>query len=131
MARSPATFAVTLFPAEPGMILSLDVSSMRTGFAVFGSHGLHAFGAIKPSARLESVTRIDMTVDEVLSIVRSFWPRLVVMEWTKGKMHHKATEDREPTGLAVMGQAQGAVRQAIRSLPVIPSNRPGVVTFDE
>ncbi len=116
---------VNAFPREPFMTLALDVSSSCTGWAVFGSRGLHAFGAIKPSASLDSIKRIDNTVNQVLSIVQSFEPSMIVMEWTRGRLHHRATAGREPTGLAVMGQAQGAVRQAVRGL------RYRVETFDE
>jgi Holliday junction resolvasome RuvABC endonuclease subunit len=95
-------------------ILALDVSSSATGWAVLDGAKpvLEAFDLIRPPARLDSVVRIDAMVARVGVIAEDYAPDAVVMEWSSGKVHGRL--GRIP-GLAVLGQAQGAVRAALRA----------------
>jgi hypothetical protein len=95
-------------------LLSLDVSSTAAGYAVFGSGAddLGAFGVIKPRGRWEAVERIKLIVDAVTAVLAMYPPASVVMEFSAGKTAGRLDK---ASGLAVLGQAQGAVWEAIRS----------------
>lgn len=98
-------------------LLSLDVSSTAAGYAIFGTgpDDLGAFGVIKPRGRWDAVSRIKLIVDAVTTVLTTHHPASVVMEWNAGKAGlWTATGGRKVSGLAVLGQAQGAVWQAIR-----------------
>jgi Holliday junction resolvasome RuvABC endonuclease subunit len=98
-------------------LLSLDVSSTASGYAIFGNgaNDLGPFGVIKPRGRWEAVERIKLIVDAVVTVLTTHHPASIVMEWNAGKAGHwTATGGRKVSGLAVLGQAQGAVWQAIR-----------------
>jgi Holliday junction resolvasome RuvABC endonuclease subunit len=111
-----------------GPLLCLDVSSSCTGWAAFHAAGPHherpySFDRIRPLAKLPSVQRIDRQVAKLREIVRMCEPALVVMEWSSGKTHGRIAR---ASGLAVLGQAQGAVRQLLADLNVpvvtVPEN---------
>jgi hypothetical protein len=95
-------------------LLSLDVSSTAAGYAVFGTgpDDLGAFGVIKPRGRWDAVERIRLIVDAVVTVLAMHPPASVVMEFSAGKTAGRLAK---ASGLAVLGQAQGAVWEAIRS----------------
>ncbi len=110
---------------EHGLILALDVSSSVTGYAVGSRDGVRTgWGAIIPrepgraeaatlTASGRAVDRIDQMVSGVRRLTHFYrgWGIDVVMEWSSGKLHRRVKG--VATGLAVLGQAQGAVRQAL------------------
>jgi Holliday junction resolvasome RuvABC endonuclease subunit len=95
-------------------VLSLDVSSSAAGWALLHSEPkiqLMDFGLVKPSSR-DSLKRIDAIRDRLVIVAEELGPDRIVMEWSAGKLHRSM--GRIP-GLAVMGQAQGTVREALIS----------------
>lgn len=105
----------------PRCLLTLDVSSEALGWA------LHlrdepppknlVFARLAPPSRLPAHERIDAIVDHVVWLCREARPDVVVMEWTDGRtdVARAKGRGRMVAGLAVLGQAQGAVRQALRT----------------
>jgi Holliday junction resolvasome RuvABC endonuclease subunit len=97
-------------------LLCLDVSSHAAGVAYFPSlnrdQAPHYLHVIKPISRLPTICRIDFIVAGVLETVCRFQPDTVVMEYTDGKVARRLKQ-RNPSGLAVMGQCQGEVRRAL------------------
>ncbi len=101
-------------------ILSLDPSSTCCGWAVLTGEkpNLSGFGVLKAPSSAKSLSRIDWLAGGVAGLnglVREERPDVVVMEWTSGKVHGRIGR---ASGLAVLGQAQGAIRQAVRGLGV-------------
>jgi hypothetical protein len=95
-------------------VLALDVSSSVTGWAIVGGSGkVEAFGRIAFSFR-DSLERIDQTVrslEVILDPRKSPTLGRVVMEW---QSHKHAARLLNAQGLAVLGQAQGHVRQFLK-----------------
>lgn len=96
-------------------LLALDVSSSACGWALLWCPGgtVDAFGVIVPKTTASAVTRIDAIVAEVTALLVTRLPERVVLEWSAGKVHGGAKSGY--SGLAVLGQAQGAVYQAVKS----------------
>jgi Holliday junction resolvasome RuvABC endonuclease subunit len=91
-------------------LLSLDVSSTACGWAVGriesdASPTILDFGVIKPTASWDSTRRTDWMSMKIASLVQKHDVAAVVMEFQS----HCHTGKRVQ-GLAVLGQAQGAVR---------------------
>lgn len=96
-----------------GPLLCLDVSSTAAGWAAFRPTGdPFDFGVIRPRQRSPSWERIDRIVAEVLALHDRILPAAALMEFSNGHTHGRL---RKASGLAVLGQAQGAVRQALAS----------------
>jgi Holliday junction resolvasome RuvABC endonuclease subunit len=106
-------------------LLSLDVSSTASGYAIFGNGAddLGPFGVIKPRGRWDAVERIKLIVDAIVTVLATHHPASVVMEFSAGKTAGRLDK---ASGLAVLGQAQGAVWEAIRSrgygVSTVPEN---------
>jgi hypothetical protein len=99
-----------------GPILCLDVSSTCTGWAAFQKTGhCYSFGRCKPLQKLPSVERTDRMVSNLRKIVEVCCPVATIMEWSSGKTHGRIAK---ASGLAVLGQSQGAVRQMLNDLHV-------------
>ncbi len=91
-------------------VLALDVSSTATGWAI-RSTSLD-FGVITPTSKGAAIVRIEETVDAVARELDFYRPRLVLMEWSSGKVH--GAIKRRTSGLSVLGASQGAVWQLAR-----------------
>ncbi len=104
-------------------LLCLDPSSTCCGAAYFPSLAHDAaptyLHAIRPTSSWDAMKRIDFIVAGVLETVRRWRPSLVLMEWSDGRLDAARTRQRGRAypGMAVMGQAQGAVRQALMDHP--------------
>jgi Holliday junction resolvasome RuvABC endonuclease subunit len=97
-----------------GPLLCLDVSSIACGWVAFRPDGTAIdFGVIRPRAKLPSVERTDSIVRGVRDLHGHYLPALALMEWSAGLTHGRIAKAR---GLAVLGQAQGAVKQALVDL---------------
>lgn len=97
---------------KPIVLLSLDVSSSCTGWALVRGPAAARparFGLIRSSA--ESIERIDAMTAGVVELLDQLRPDYVVLEWSSGKVHRRLGRIH---GLAVLGQAQGAVRERVR-----------------
>lgn len=110
----------------PESVLALDVSSKATGWAIVRRDlSLGLFGLIKPKASLSAVERIDEMVYQLCWTPGGIFPRLVVMEWTSGKVARRL-DARRVSGLAILGHAQGSVRQSLLgagcTIHLIPEN---------
>jgi len=101
---------------QPQRLLCLDVSSTCVGYACFVSGVLDDFGKYQPPARKPAEERIRMIVKGIMDGTKAFVPDVVVMEWTDGRGDGTRARQRggKTAGLAVLGQAQGAVRAAIQ-----------------
>ena len=98
-------------------VLVLDVSSTCTGWAVFVGPAPERFGKVAQRSTV-LVERIGAMADAVASIARTERPDRIVLEWaSKG-----ANAGQGGHGLTSLGQAQGAVWQALRGLgvPLVP-----------
>jgi hypothetical protein len=112
----------------PGLLLSLDVSSAAIGCAYFDGDALLTFGVIDPEHASDgSVARIDAMVERLRAHVDLNPPGRVVMEWSTGKIHARLAKKRRAEGKpetipgqAVLGQAQGSVRQMLRERALDP-----------
>jgi Holliday junction resolvasome RuvABC endonuclease subunit len=98
-------------------LLSFDPSSTRCGWSYWQSIAgrnpqPHSLGVIAPPVRLPSDGRIDLIVEGVLDLARRFLPSHVVLEYALGKVAGRLA-GRKVSGLAVLGQAQGRVYQAL------------------
>ena len=94
-------------------VLVLDVSSVCTGWAVFTGPHPERFGRVKQASKVLT-ERIGAMVDAIGAIARTEAPHRIVLEWaSKG-----ANVGRGGHGLTSLGQAQGAVYQALRGLGV-------------
>lgn len=103
-------------------ILALDPSSSSCGYAVLADAlrpALVAFGVIRPPGRLSAAARIDLIVAGVRHVFAEHHPGTVVVEWSDGRTHGRLA-GRKVVGLQVLGQAQGAVRQALVGAGVDP-----------
>lgn len=98
-------------------MLCLDVSSSVTGWALLrcpdGDLAAGCCGRIVPKSTATALTRIDAMVAGVVDLLRCHFASRVVMEWSAGKVYGGSAKHR--SGLAVLGQAQGAVYQAIKT----------------
>jgi Holliday junction resolvasome RuvABC endonuclease subunit len=111
------TFYVPRSKSGP-CLLSLDPSSTACGWAVFhGPERLADFGVIRPKASSPALDRVDRIVEAVEALLDEAQPDECVIEISSGKTHGRIAK---ASGLSVLGNAQGAVRQAIRNrhLPV-------------
>lgn len=106
------------YPRVP--LITLDVSSNATGVAWFDPDGsLVAFKTIIPRHGVYPHHRIDEIVRRVLlatvmHINGEEIDRHILMEWSSGKVHSRRRRDGGAgVGLPTLGQAQGAVRQAL------------------
>lgn len=102
-------------PSTTTNLLTLDPSSTVVGAAWWtGPDQLGACMSCVPARRLPALERIDGMVGSVLKWAKLFhfdhgsFP--VVMEFSGGKVHRQMGRIH---GLAVLGQAQGALRQAL------------------
>lgn len=97
-----------------GPLLCLDVSSTACGYAAFHADG-HPFdfGVIRPTRGWESWRRIDAIVAGVGGLCHRVLPAAALMEWSDGHTHGRLAR---ASGLAILGHAQGAVRQLLSSL---------------
>lgn len=117
--RSPAQKAVgtgiCLFAGASPLLLALDPSSTRTGFAVFRGRELIDAGYFKPAAGAESEQRIDAMVGDLLRLLNKLGPEdfTVVIEVPSGK---PGTGLKRGAGahLAVYGVAVGELRRAAK-----------------
>jgi hypothetical protein len=106
-------------------IAALDVSSTCAGFAVVTVAGLvEHFGRAKPPAGWDSVRRIDAISAGLSRELTGLGCSVCVMEW---QSHKHAARLKNAQGLAVLGQAQGAVREVMRGFGFIH----GVVCISE
>ena len=99
---------------EAGLILSLDVSSTASGYALFNHGKLESFGLVQPNG--DALARIDFTADAIAKIAQDRQPGLIVMEWSNGLTHGAIGKAR---GLSVLGAAQGAVRERLRAMATV------------
>lgn len=93
-------------------VLALDVSSTAAGWALLHSEPVVQvmdFGLARSGSR-DSLRRIDAIRDQLVRIAEDLGPDRIVMEWSAGKVHGKQGRIH---GLAILGQAQGTVREAL------------------
>lgn len=90
-------------------ILAIDISSTACGWATLTAWPpkVRAFGVFRPKGKT-SIDRIRRIAGEVESLVLAHGPDRTVAEWSSGKVHARI-KGRTPSGLAVLGQAQGYV----------------------
>ncbi len=102
----------------PSVLLTLDPASHNVGYALFTAGTLHRFGVLTATASWEPTRRIDTLTYQVECLVRGHKPDAVVMEWsegfTAGRLQGRAR------GLAIMGQAQGAIRERLKACGAEP-----------
>lgn len=94
-------------------MMGIDASSTSTGWCLMqGPHELVCFGLVKPPAKLSPELRIDQMAEAIAALADAHRPSVVAFEWNSGK-----TAARAPnvSYLSTLGQAQGAVRQELRS----------------
>lgn len=94
-------------------LLALDPSSHAVGYACFdGSGSVVAFGVVRPPrARMPAAGRIDALVAGVATLCDRHGPARAVVEFSAGKVARRVRGRSAGAGLAVLGQAQGAIRQ--------------------
>jgi Holliday junction resolvasome RuvABC endonuclease subunit len=108
--RQPSA-PVALLP--PGtVLLALDVSSSAIGWAIFQAGRFAAASIIRAPASRPSAERIEAHTRELGGVLDSFGITRVAMEW---QSPWRAARCRNATGLAVLGQAQGAAFWEVRS----------------
>lgn len=105
-------------PLPPGaLVMGLDVSSTAAGWAFVRNNrdcSLVAFGVARPKRSLLGPARIDEICRLVTAVVISDdSTNVAVMEWSSG---HQRRGQARMNGLAILGQAQGAVRERLRRL---------------
>lgn len=97
------------------------MSSTATGWAIFqGSGAVASFGRFpeKPNSRLDAIGRIDAAVEYLKSLVTAHQASTPISHVVMELQSHKRT-GVSVQGLAVLGIAQGHVRQALKdSIPV-------------
>jgi hypothetical protein len=94
--------------------VALDVSSTAAGIAIVTVSGsLVRCELVRPPASWESLRRIEAIVTGVHDQLSGSQASLAVLEWTGGKVAGRL-QGCAPSGLAVLGQAQGAVWEMIR-----------------
>lgn len=105
-------------------LLSLDPSSMLTGYAVMaGPAALLEAGLIRPKKRSgPAMVRIDDMVADLEKLITDHNPDVVLVEVTSGKVNTKR-HTGAGAGLGVYGMAAGAMRQAARGVMVALGSR--------
>lgn len=95
------------------ILMALDVSSSATGIAVgeIESTGLvvHSFGVARPPSSWSFDRKIDFMMEEIERTAALYWVNRIAIEW----QDHRSTM-RRVQGLAVLGQAQGAIWSRLR-----------------
>lgn len=100
------------------VILTLDPSSSITGWAAFDPAGTPAaFGTIRPRA-VGAIHRIDEMARRAARLVEKHAPAWVLIEWA-GFAQGGGARRGGGSGLTTLGQAQGAIRQALRPVAVV------------
>jgi hypothetical protein len=105
---------------NPESLLCLDVSSTALGWAHFvlplkTRPGL-SFAAVKAGSSSPALERIAAIVQTARNLIRYLSPDVILMEMTDGRSDVARSKARggAVAGLAVLGQAQGAVWQMLQ-----------------
>jgi Holliday junction resolvasome RuvABC endonuclease subunit len=108
---------VDLPEIRPGWrIACLDISSSAAGWAILravGAGEVERFGVVRPPSRWHPIGRIDAIVAGLEAELAGSCCDLCAMEW---QSHKFAARQVHAQGLAVLGQAQGAVYEAMRRM---------------
>lgn len=111
-----ATSLAFRYPAPEGgspLVMGVDASSTSTGWCLMrGPHELVCFGLVKPPSRLAPELRIDRMAEEIAALADAHRPTVVAFEWNSGRT---AARNPNVSYLSTLGQAQGAIRQELRS----------------
>jgi Holliday junction resolvasome RuvABC endonuclease subunit len=95
------------------LVMGVDASSTSTGWCFMrGPHDLLCFDLVRPPAKLAPELRIDRMAEEIATLADTHKPSIVAFEWNSGKTARRAPN---VSYLSTLGQAQGAVRQELRS----------------
>jgi Holliday junction resolvasome RuvABC endonuclease subunit len=114
-------------------LLCLDPSSTACGVAYFPTMSPKQaptfLRRITPKSSWNPIMRIDYILQGVIIHVTEYKPSAVVLEYSSGKVAGRL-KSRSPSGLAVLGQAQGEVRMALLDYQKA-NGSPTVETVDE
>lgn len=94
------------------MILALDPSSTRTGYALLSRGGqLGEAGLLKPAKTADpAACRIETMCQDLRELLETAGPATVVIEWTSGKIARRGRgRGINGAGLAIYGIAVGAL----------------------
>lgn len=118
------------------LILALDPSTTRTGYAVMSAADkIVDAGYLAPRRTRDDVeARIDAMVDGLAELCEEHWPRSIIIEVPSGRPGAGSKAGAQGR-LAIYGMAVGELRRAAKELvdwhARAPRGEPGVVSVNE